>query len=498
MLKRYDEAIRDCKSATELDPHYIKAYLRGAKCNVNLGNFTQASLLLSQAKEVCLSNNDLQVNLSAIEKEIAALTKLQAAYEGARSLLDRGDSNKALESLEDAMIVLEPTLKSSVSYTKSASRFIGADLSPIPPKWRLLRAECMVGCKELEEANRVVSWILMEDRSNSEALTLRAYLLFMNDTQTVAQIQQVLSNALAYDPDNAKARTLLKKIKLVDSIKKEGNDAFSNGLWTDAVDAYTRCLDANTDGGIVRVKVLSNRANAKSKLGNHGSAVADCSEALKLLEILSFPDMGNSIQSGLFLKLLLRRADCYMKLESYEEAVRDYGTAGNVNPQDHQIKSALRSAQQTLKQSKKKDYYKILGVQRSADESDIKKAYRKMALQHHPDKNSGLSEEEKSLAETKFKEISEAYSVLSDPRKKNMFDSGMDIDGSSASDGMNGFSPFGGGGGMHGMHGMHGMQGMDPEILNMFFGGGRMGGQGGFRSNSGYSSQGFSSQGFPF
>ena len=63
-----------------------------------------------------------------------------------------------------------------------------------------------------------------------------------------------------------------------------------------------------------------------------------------------------------------------------------------------------------------KNYYKILGVNRASSEDDIKKAYRKLALKFHPDKN------KESDAEEKFKEIAEAYEVLSDKNKKNKYD----------------------------------------------------------------------------
>ena len=69
--------------------------------------------------------------------------------------------------------------------------------------------------------------------------------------------------------------------------------------------------------------------------------------------------------------------------------------------------------------SNSKDYYELLGVSKNASDSDIKKAYRNLAREHHPDM---VKDSDKAASEKKFKEINEAYQVLSDPQKRKQYD----------------------------------------------------------------------------
>ncbi len=115
--------------------------------------------------------------------------------------------------------------------------------------------------------------------------------------------------------------------------------------------------------------------------------------------------------------------------------------------------------------AEKRDYYEVLGLQKGAGDDEVKKAFRKMAMKYHPDKNQGNKE-----AEEKFKEINEAYGILSDPDKKAKYDkfgfAGVDPN-----------AGFGGGGA-----GFGGFSGFE-DIFDMFgFGGGR--GFGGFGGNN--------------
>ena len=82
-----------------------------------------------------------------------------------------------------------------------------------------------------------------------------------------------------------------------------------------------------------------------------------------------------------------------------------------------------------------KDYYQVLGVPKNASATDIKKAYRKLAQQHHPDANPGNAE-----AEARFKEVSSAYDVVGDEDKRKQYDQVRQMVGSG------GFSGAGGGG----------------------------------------------------
>ncbi|MGN6611547.1 MAG: DnaJ C-terminal domain-containing protein [Angustibacter sp.] len=138
-----------------------------------------------------------------------------------------------------------------------------------------------------------------------------------------------------------------------------------------------------------------------------------------------------------------------------------------------------------------KDFYATLGVAKDADESAIKKAYRKLARKHHPDANAGNDE--------KFKEIGEAYSVLSDPEQRQQYDAIRSMSHGGArfapggAGGGGGFEDlfgglFGGAGGASGGQRMRfdtGGQAVDLEDLLRGMGGGGGGGFGGFRGTRG-------------
>lgn len=145
----------------------------------------------------------------------------------------------------------------------------------------------------------------------------------------------------------------------------------------------------------------------------------------------------------------------------------------------------------------KRDYYEVLGVNKSASAAEVKSAYRKLALEWHPDRN------KKPEANDKFKEINEAYAVLSDPKKKETYDQFGHAAFQPGAGGAGGQGPFGGGGFRQGPFQYYystsgGTQGGNPfggfggdfvdpfEIFEQFFGGGFSQGRGSRRPHPAY------------
>lgn len=140
-----------------------------------------------------------------------------------------------------------------------------------------------------------------------------------------------------------------------------GNEAFKMGRWQQALDLYNEALTIDKNNRKVNAKLYFNKATVCSKLNQIKEAAEACTAALELDET--------------YVKALLRRAKCYTSLGEYENAVKDYEKLYKID-KSKENKQLLHEAKMALRKSKRKDYYKILGVEKTASEDDIKKAYR--------------------------------------------------------------------------------------------------------------------------
>ncbi|KAF7967739.1 hypothetical protein HWV62_33262 [Athelia sp. TMB] len=317
-----------------------------------------------------------------------------------------------------------------------------------PEEWRRWRVELELVRGNVDEAGIAANDAMRQAPNSPETLVLRGLVLFLSGKlpQAVAHA----ANALRLDPGHAPAQQLRRRAKEAERLKDAGNAAFKGGRLEEAVALYGECLEQIGDkeeeakGGAIRATLLSNRATTLLKMGLNDEAIADTTASLALAPA-SF-------------KALRTRARAHLALEAFQSAVNDFraaleaaqAPASACTPADvAAIRSELKKAEVSLKRAATKDYYKILGVPRDCGTGEIKKAYRRESLKHHPDKGGD---------EEKFKLVVEAHGVLSDPARRERYDLGEDDD--------EGGGGFGGGG-------MGGMSQMDlAELFAQFHGGG--------------------------
>jgi DnaJ family protein C protein 7 len=325
--------------------------------------------------------------------------------------------------------------------------------APRPRKWQLMRGEAYLklgNVNSLGDAQNVAMNLLRSNQSDPEALVLRGRTLYAqgDNEKAIKHFRQ----ALNCDPDFRDAVKYLRLVQKLDRMKEDGNKDYKSGRWQSAIEKYTEALEVDPLNKGTNSKLLQNRALCQIKLKNYDAAITDCDAALKL--------------DPSYTKARKTKASALGGSGNWEEAVRELKSLQELDPTDAAIAKEVRKAELELKKSKRKDYYKILGIEKEATETEIKKAYRKLAIIHHPDKNP----DDESAAE-RFKDIGEAYETLSDDQKRAAYDRG---------DELMEHDHFGGGG--FGGGGMGG-QSIDPEILMQMFGG--MGG-GGSRGGGGF------------
>eukprot|EP00605_Chrysophyceae_sp_TOSAG23-4_P000491 GSChrysophyteH1.ASY1.ANO1.550.1 assembled CDS len=445
MLQKYTEALEDCNRSLALDSTNAKAHLRKAGALKALG----------------------QMQLATLKESInGGASSVSVAY---RAVL--GQLNGLYSVLGENCVDLN-----------------------------VLKGLALLGMGKTEDAYNLTNQMMRSQTScngNTEFMLLRAKCLTqMGDVENAVRS---LQHALRTDPDNAFVRMTYKYLREVMDLKKEGDNAYRSADYESAVAEWTKCLesciqhvDAKSKAGLIsgpivgaiyRAKLYCNRAQAKGKLKKYQEAVDDCTLSIST--------------DGTFLKGYLRRAEFNFAIggkEALNMCIQDYTKVGSLQDSNGTadddkipVKKKIQEVQVALKRAGKKDLYRVLAVPNGADEDSIKKAYKKAALKYHPDKQATKSAKEQEDASTKFKEINEAYGILSDPAKRKRYDAGVDVENLDQPESHDQFhgGMRGGGGGMPG-----GMGGIDPEMLFQMFGGGGMpggmpGGMGGRRRGGG-------------
>ncbi|SCV67397.1 BQ2448_5008 [Microbotryum intermedium] len=423
----YSLALEDLLAAAALqakDPQ-VKTLLRLGKCQTALGLVSQARQTLDQVFKMDSTN-------VSVQNERKKVARIQNCLTNVKRDLEKKDWSMVLLGIDAAAREVEET----------------------PREWRTWKVQALVGKKQYDQAAGMAADLLRANQNQPEALYYRGLCLYYagNHAQAIAHCQQALRN----DPDYVLARTLLRQVKLLDSLKDAGNEAFKLNRLDKAIAKYSEALAVDPENDVLRATLLSNRATAQLKLKKYDEALSDCEACLTL--------------QPQYWKAMRTKARACLALEEWEGAVQAFKQAYELAPAGSNDEAALKrevaDAEAKLKKSKMKDHYKTLGISSTASEDEIKKAYRRQSLIHHPDKGG---------SEASFKEVGEAYAILSDPQRRRKFDMGIDENDPHAGHG--GGDDFGFGGGV--------------DLSDLFGATGGFGGGGGRRQYQSHQQYGF-------
>ncbi|KAJ4839607.1 hypothetical protein Tsubulata_029635 [Turnera subulata] len=453
-LGRMRDALEDCKMAAAIDPAFLRVQVRAANCYLALGELDNASQYfkkcLQSGADACV---DRKIAIEASEG-LQKVQKLSEYMQHSSELLQKRTPNDmvlALEVIDEALLISSHSEK--LLHMKAESLFMMRKYDAV-----------IQFCEQSYDSARNNSFPIdadyhLENLDGSKfgkdnplgiwrsCLIFKSYFYLGKLEEAIGSLEkqeELDSLSRRFPSSNERIESVIPLVATVRELlhhKTAGNEAFQAGRHSDAIEHYTAALSRSIESRPFAAICFCNRAAAYKALGQVIDAIADCNLAIAL--------------DGNYLKAMSRRATLY-------EMIRDYGQASNdlqrlvailvkrveekapLPDRSRSLTNDLRQARMRLstveEESRKEiplDLYQILGVEPSASASEIKKAYRKAALRHHPDKagqalaksDNGddglwkeLGEEVHKEADRLFKMIGEAYAVLSDPIKRSQYD----------------------------------------------------------------------------
>ena len=427
-LGKYKESVKDYKKAVQLNPRNTKNMKKLSSVYIILGNFGEAQILLQKC---C----NLEPEDSSHNYEL----------------------NKAKKMVEDYEKIHEKVKEQKWEDVEEQSKKLLTDASSFIELQKIYIQACLELCKFQSVIDYIHNNVSSSTKSRDEEfnyLLAKAY-YFKGDYELA---KKEINNIIKQGFIDEKYSILKEHIEKIDPAKIRANTYFKNNNYDQAIQEYTKLLEFDPENKNFMSIILTNRALCYKKQGKNMEALKDADQAIHY----------NPHYSTAY----IRRALIYEEFKMFDDAKSDLSKAKELDPNNTKIDGYMNEANQKADQARNRDYYQILGINRNATADEIKKAYRKLALKYHPDRNSE-TEQTKKIAQRKFEDVSDAYAVLSDPKKKEMFDQGIDPLNPEVASGA------GPAGGMN----MH-FSGGDPnEIFKMFFGGN--GGETFFKTSSG-------------
>lgn len=441
------DALSHFHAAVDGDPKNYMAYYRRATVYLAMGKSKSALPDLSKVIELKpdftsarLQRGNLLLKHGKLDEAESDFKKVLKSNPSSREEQEAQSQLKKSDEIQRLVSQAQSDFKHR-EYSSAASHLdIIIDTCVWDVNSREMRAECFIQMGELGKAISDLKAASKLKSDNTQAFYKLSTIYYdLGDHEmSLTEVRECLK----LDPDHKQCFSHYKQVKKLNKQIQSAEELIQQEKYSDAVSKYESVMKTEPNFPHFILNAKERMCHCLSKDQQTARAISVCSEVLS-----TDPHNVNALKG---------RAEALLQDDQYEEAIKDFQSAKEHSENDRQIKEGLERAQRLLKQSKKRDYYKILGVKRTAQKKEILKAYRKLAQQWHPDNFQDA--EEKKKAEKKFIDIAQAKEVLTDPEMRSKFDQGEDpMDPESQQGGghhhhfhggwenFQGFNPFGSG-----------------------------------------------------
>lgn len=387
-LNRPNSALDDLNRALELNPKFTSALSQRANLHIKMGHLDEAHIDYEQYLKHEPNNEEVTMMYNRIEQLKDDIMYVQ-------DLIDDHQDDVALKSLEPII-----------------------ELIPFNTELLKLRANAF---EKVGEIRRAISDYKSIAKLSVDSAT---YLKIAKLCYNLGEVEESLNNVrecLKLDPDHKLCMDFYKPTKKLNNhiqnmlsykLSKENDDCYAQGK------NALKVLEKDPKQLALIFSIQSVMCYCLSRAGDVEQGLKVCDEALENSSdggidgiVIDKPD------------IICDKADLLADKEDYAEALKLYQESQQLK-QSKRAREGIEKMKRLQKQAKKRNYYKILDVERNASEEQINRAYRKLAAKWHPDRHQ--DPDKKKKAEKVFMDIADAKAVLTDPEKRKLFDRGED------------------------------------------------------------------------
>ncbi|BHF73576.1 DnaJ sub C member 3 [Sparganum proliferum] len=371
-------ALSDVERVIQLRPGYIPGHKQKSRILLKLGDLKGARAPLYF----------LKTSYPETEASLKEIDDIEVKIDHAKELYQNGNFAEAIPVLD--------TIMQSVS--------ANSELQEMRANCYLKTGEIKKGIQDLRKSVHLIN--------DNRAGILSVAVLMYNAGFALQSLEEIRS-CLQLDQGDEECRQHYSKVKKLAGIITGAEEDSNAGRWTECLSKARTLLSSekNNTEYVLQASMHICHCGAEISQETNGE------EILKACDLV-IRRVPQSVDFH------LDKATVLINQDRFDEAIQEYQKVLEMESQNRKAREGLDRVQRLKKQATKRDYYKILGVSRTASTKEINKAYRKLASVAHPDNYQ--DPEEKKEAEKRFINIAAAKEVLSDPEKRAKFDQGID------------------------------------------------------------------------